>query len=406
MMLLAFSLAIFGIVCYAATMAIINAAIWPKPGPGGLDDKGAVSILIPARNEEANLPECLDRVLEQGDTVFEVCIYNDHSTDNTGMVVAEYAERDLRIRTVAPKELPPGWCGKTFACWQLAQAARGNWLLFIDADARLERDAVARMVAECRRREITFLSCWPRLVLGSFWERLLMPMLNFLVFTLFPTHFSLWSNSRVFGLAHGACICVRRGAYFRLGGHEVVWNSIFEDVELARYWREHGERGLCLDGMDIVSVRMYDSLDAIWRGFQKNFFPAFRSRVSFGLFLAYSAACYLAPFALAPVLWLTGQTAAATVCTVAACLVVVTRLVQARRFQYPAWSAFLHPVSQGFLLALGLSSWWRVASGQGVSWKGREYFQKRHGNTVLEAAADTETSADAQPPSSKTPSGS
>lgn len=375
MMLLALSLCVFALVCYAASIAVVNALIWPKPGPGRDEDTGSVSVLIPARNEEDNLPECLDRILEQGPSVLEVCVYNDHSTDQTAMVIADYAERDLRIRTVAAQELPDGWCGKPFACWQLAQASRGNWLVFLDADARLERDAIERMVAESRRRELTFLSCWPRLQLVGFWEKLLMPMLNFLVFTMFPTHFSLWSNGRVFGLAHGACICVRRGAYFRVGGHEAVWNSIFEDVELARHWREQGERSLCLDGGDVVSVRMYDSLEAIWRGFQKNFFPAFRSRVGFTLFLAMSALCYLGPFVLPPMLWLAGQGQAAFVFAVTAFVVWGIRLVQAKRFEYPLWSALMHPVAQAVLLALGMSSWWRVASGQGVSWKGRSYFQ-------------------------------
>lgn len=376
MILLTLSLCVFGMVCYAASMASINAMIWPRPGPGRMDDPGAVSVLIPARNEEANLPECLDRILEQGPAVLEVCIYDDHSSDGTGMVIADYAERDLRIRTVTAKELPAGWCGKPFACWQLAQAARGNWLVFLDADARLERDAIERMVAECRRRELTFLSCWPRLALSSFWERLLMPMLNFFVFTMFPTHFSLWSNNRIFGLAHGACICVRRGAYFRVGGHEAVWNSIFEDVELARHWREQGERGLCLDGNDVVSVRMYDSLDTIWKGFQKNFFPAFRSPAGFTLFLILHTLCFLGPFVLAPVLWVTGQHQAAFVFAVSALVVWSIRLIQARQFNVPLWSVLLHPVAQAAWVALGISSWWRVASGQGVSWKGRDYFQR------------------------------
>ena len=402
MTMLILSLGVFGIVCYATSMAFINAVIWPRLGPGRLDDPGSVSVLIPARNEEDNLPECLDRVLEQGAEVLEVCIYNDHSTDETGMVIANYAEKDLRIRTIAPKDLPEGWCGKPFACWQLAQASRGNWLVFIDADARLERDAIERMVAECRRRELTFLSCWPNLSLGGFWERLLMPMLNFLVFTMFPTHFSLWSNSRVFGLAHGACICVRRGAYFRVGGHEAVWNSIFEDVELARHWREQGERGLCLDGFDVVSVRMYDSFEAIWRGFQKNFFPAFRSPVGFLLFIILSVMCYLAPFVLAPILLLAGQTSAGIVFGLTAALVVGIRLIQARRFQYPVWSALMHPVAHAIMLSLAVSSWWRVTTGQGVSWKGRNYFQ-RTGQAGAEAAS-TPASSPEENPTPKTPS--
>ncbi|HXG66232.1 MAG TPA: glycosyltransferase, partial [Blastocatellia bacterium] len=161
------------------------------------------------------------------------------------------------------------------------EEARGDWLLFLDADARLTDAAVARMVEEALCRKVTMLSGWPGLTLQSFWEKALMPLLNFVTFTLFPAPLSLVRDDASLGLVHGACILVDRKAYDAIGGHTAVRDQIFEDQRLAHLWRARGHRGICLDGQGIVSARMYHSFGEIWGGFQKNFYPAFRREVNF-----------------------------------------------------------------------------------------------------------------------------
>lgn len=347
-------------------VALSNASFWPKPRHTQQIYAAEVSVLIPARNEEANLPACLNAVLRQGETVLEVLIYNDHSTDQTGRIINEYGERDARVRSAKVLPLEEGWCGKNFACAQLAKAAKGKWLLFIDADARLAEGAAARMVEEMDRRQLTFLSCWPGLELISFWERALMPMLNFIVFATFPSLLSMLLDRPSLGLAHGACLMFERKTYEEVGGHAAVHDQIFEDTRLAQLWREKGKHGLCLDGQEVVSVRMYSSFTEIWRGFQKNFFPAFKHKYTFWGFIAFHASVFLLPF-----LWLIVSPGRRIALAVAA--VLLTRLVLAWRFRQSVWVVLLHPLAEAILLALGLSSWWRCRSGQGVVWKGREY---------------------------------
>src|SRR5262245_10923498 len=121
------------------------------------------------------------------------------------------------------------------------------------------------MVEEMNWRQLTFLSCWPGLEMESFWERMLMPMLDFVVFSIFPAPLSLKMGHSSLALAHGACLMFERKRYFEIGGHAAVRDQIFEDTRLARLWRMRGERGLCLDGQDMVQVRMYSSFDEIWR---------------------------------------------------------------------------------------------------------------------------------------------
>jgi len=347
-------------------VALWNVSAWPKIKAAERASSRAVSILIPARNEETNIAACLDSVLIQGEAVFEVLVYDDHSTDATSQIIREYQRHDARVRLTAAAQLPQGWCGKNFACAKLASEAHGEWLLFLDADARLARSGVASMVEEATRRNLTLLSGWPALSLVSFWERALMPLLNFVVFTIFPAPLSLVRDDESLGLAHGACVLVHRSSYEAVGGHAAVRGEIFEDVRLAHLWRAKGERGLCLDGQDVVSVRMYRSLAEIWSGFQKNFFPAFRRESSFWLFILFHLAVILAPV-MALALFRAWPLVAAAACVLAA------RVLLALRFRHPLWSALLHPVAEVVLIAIGLSSWWRCKTGKGVAWKGRQY---------------------------------
>ncbi len=189
-----------------------NVVVWPKVAVAAETTPGSVSVLIPARNEEGNLAACLDRALRQDATVGEVLIYDDHSTDGTAEIIADYARCDARVLAVAASPLPGGWCGKNYACDQLARAARCRWLLFLDADARLAENAAARLLDEARRRKATFISAWPGLTMIGFWEQTLLPLLNFVVFTLFPAPLSLARDDVSLGLAHGACILVERAS--------------------------------------------------------------------------------------------------------------------------------------------------------------------------------------------------
>lgn len=319
-------------------------------------DSGALdlAILIPARNEEANLGSCLEAALLQ--PALEILVYNDHSTDGTAAVIAAFSERDSRVRGISPNPLPTGWYGKTFACAQLAANAHSTWMIFLDADARLSPGAASSMVAEAVRRRLTFLSCWPRFETETFWEAVLMPLLNWVVFSIFPGPMSLFRKDRSLALAHGACIMVRRDVYEKLGGHASVANQIFEDTRLAQLWRERGERGLGLDGQYLVRVRMYGSLEEIWLGFQKNFYLAFRREYNFWIFLTLHFAVFLLPFFLLD--WRT------------ACLVLAARALLLLRFRQAVWSLPFHPFAELFLIALGLASRF---GGKHVAWKGRKY---------------------------------
>jgi len=342
----------------------------------------SISILIPARNEEENIAACLDAALAQPANLCEVLVYDDHSSDATRKIVDGFASRDPRVQLIEPAPLPAGWCGKTFACARLAERARGRWLLFLDADARLGEGASAEILREAESAGVTLLSCWPRLEMRSFWECLLMPLLNFLVFTLYPA--PLAARRRLdpsLGLAHGACLLAREDVYKLVGGHTAVRAELFEDVRLSQVWRAKGHHSLCLDGQQVVSVRMYDSLGQIWQGFQKNFFPAFRRESSFWFFMGVHLVVLQLPLVLAP---LALVLPIGITLVLAAGSVLAMRAALAVRFRHPLWSVLLHPVAEAFLIALGLTSWLKCKTGRGVEWKGRRYASRAAGNGVLD----------------------
>ncbi len=365
---------LFSLIALILTATLIltlsNCLFWSKVRQTEIEYNKLVSVLIPARNEEDNLQDCVNSVLLQGKVVREILIYDDHSTDRTAEILSDLCLQNPDIHCLTVSPLPLGWCGKNFACAQLGEASTGGWVLFLDADARLIPNAINRMLNEAQNREVTFLSCWPRFEMIGLAEKLLMPMLNFIVFSFFPGVLSLMKEPKFranpgLGLAHGACMFFERNSYLEFGGHERVKDQIFEDTRIAQLWRTDQKPGVCLDGQDIISLRMYKTYREIWNGFQKNFYPAFKQDSSFWLFLLFHFVFFLLPFLL--------TISFGYNLVISISLIYLIRFVLALRFNHSVISIIFHPVSQLFLLVLGLSSYFQCKSGRGVHWKGRAY---------------------------------
>lgn len=364
-------LAFASLILVIATLGLVTWTVlrWPRLTTSRERQPEAISVLIPARDEALNIADCVAAALASGDSVHEVVVYDDRSTDGTAAIVRREADRDERVRLLEGTGPAPGWCGKTFACAELARAARAPWLLYLDADARIAPGAADRLLAEATERRATLISVWPALVMESFWERALMPMLNVITFALFPAPLSFRRDDPSLALVHGACILVRRDAYERVGGHTAVKGEIFEDQRLAQLWRQRGERSCCLDGQQAVSVRMYRTFGEIWRGFQKNFYPAFEREWTFWGFLLLHASVFVVPLllvVLAPS-WISASAAAG---------VLVIRTLLNVRFGHPALAIVMHPIAEVVLFGIAIGSWWRCRSGRGVEWKGRRYLAR------------------------------
>lgn len=222
-----------------------------------------VSVIVPARNEEASLGGCLITLVGQAEPRFEVIVVDDHSTDRTREIAKSFP-----VKVLTADALAEGWSGKCNACWSGARAAHGKWLLFTDADTRHERDSIAQGLAEAERTGAAMLSYSPKQEVHGFAERALMPVIFAELATTFrPQEVSDPASHAA--AANGQYLLIRRDAYDAVGGHAAVAQTILEDVELARRVKQAGYK-LQFRLSQVVSARMYRSFGAMWEGWTKN----------------------------------------------------------------------------------------------------------------------------------------
>ncbi|MDB5329419.1 MAG: glycosyl transferase family 2 [Phycisphaerales bacterium] len=234
-----------------------------------------VSILIPAKDEGQRIRACLESALDQDYPDFEVIAIDDRSTDETGAVMDEMAAANPRLRVVHVTQSPaPGWTGKNNALWTGQRHATGGWLLFVDSDVILEKDALAVAMSVVLRKEFDLLSLLPRLESHTIWESLLVPLAAGTASTMYLIAFN--NNSRVkrVAFANGQFMLMSRSGYDAIGGHETVRDRYCEDVEFARLMKVSDMRPRVSWGNEFCSVRMYSSLGAIFRGWSRIYYSA------------------------------------------------------------------------------------------------------------------------------------
>ena len=235
-----------------------------------------MSVLVPARDEEATLPALLDCLAEQtGVADLEVLVCDDGSTDRTAAVVLEAARRDPRVRLLRGRPRPAGWLGKPSACHQLAQEASGSVLVFVDADVVLAPHAVAATVALLRTSGLDLVSPYPRQLAVTAAERLVQPLLQWSWLTTLPLGLAERSPRASLAAANGQLLAVDAAAYARAGGHAAVAGEVLEDIALLRAVKRSGGRGVPCDGSAVASCRMYASWPQVRDGYTKSLWSAF-----------------------------------------------------------------------------------------------------------------------------------
>jgi glycosyltransferase involved in cell wall biosynthesis len=231
-----------------------------------------VSVIIPARNEEACLGACLESLVAQSGVAFEIVLVDDHSTDRTREIASSFPH----VRVIDPAPLPAGWTGKNNAVTAGARAAQGDWLLFTDADTVHLPGSLARSLAEVRERGVDLLSYSPRQIVKTCWEKAVMPVIFAeLAATYRPADVSN-PRSRA-AAANGQYILVSRDAYDAVGGHASVASDLLEDVALARAIKHSGRAIFFRYGGDAVQTRMYRDFAQLREGWTKNLAALFAS---------------------------------------------------------------------------------------------------------------------------------
>ncbi|HSC89640.1 MAG TPA: glycosyltransferase [Polyangiaceae bacterium] len=349
-------------------ITLLNLATWKRPRPCESEGR-RVSVLIPARNEAPRIARVLESVLASRD-VLEVLVYDDQSSDATATLVGRFAQADERVKLLSGRALPDGWIGKPHACQRLFEAARGELLVFVDADVTLEKGAFGALVA-LLDQGAGVVTAVPRQVAESFAERLIMPLLVLTYTSWLPLRLVDLSRNSSFLAANGQLLALRRRDCASLGGFERVRGEIVDDVAYCRLAKRRGLRVAFVDGCRLASCRMYRSWDEIWRGFSKNIFAGVgSSRILLTFVLLLHLGAWVWPYVGMLLSLAHPQLLLPSVTGVGACLAVRAALVW--RFEQPVEGMLLHPVAVALLCALALNSYLWHERGR-IEWAGRAY---------------------------------
>lgn len=327
-----------------------------------LPDPPLVSVLVAARNEERAIAQCLDSLLAQRYPRFEVIVADDRSDDATPEILRS---RYPSVRVVRIDSLPEGCAGKSHALSVAAREARGDWLLFTDADTVHSPLSIQVPLAWAVRNGVGALSLLPTPACEGFWEKTVQPIIGIMLFMLFPLP-RINKNGGRMAFANGQYLLVRRDAYTRIGGHEAVQTFPLEDIAMAQNAKRAGVRFRLLPGRDIFQCRMYTSLKKLVAGWERIFFLIF-SDAAWALPLL--ATCVVL-FDILPYLALPWWP------RLAIAQLLVMHLAAERGYAFIGADRryiFTHPLGCAAAIVVLVGAFWKKVSGRGVVWKGRRY---------------------------------
>ncbi len=355
-------------------LGVLNLGFYlPLPKPRGTAP--ALSVLIPARNEEERIVPVIESVLASRHEAFELIIGDDSSTDNTPQIVRDFASRDARVRLVDAPPLAEGWSGKQHACFSLSKHAAHDIAVFLDADVTVSPDALGRIASYMDKRpDVALLSGFPKQMTESFWEKLVIPLIHVLLLGYLPIVGARLSRHPMFGAACGQLVAVRMQAYRETGGHSEIADSAHDGVRLPRVFRRNGHLTALFDANALAATRMYDNLGGLWEGLAKNAHEGMATPIGLPIWTVLLAGGHILPLPLAIWVWVSGLTGTAlTYLAVAAVCAYAWRAVLALRFGQSWLGVVFHPLAMTFFLVLQWTCLIRRAMGKSVTWRGRAY---------------------------------
>jgi len=323
-----------------------------------------ISVLIPARNEAANIGAAVAAILASELVELELVVLDDGSTDATGEILAGIS--DPRLRVAQGGVLPAGWSGKQHACAALARLARHELLVFVDADVRLAPEALSRMAAFMARNDVALASGFPRQITKSWSEILLLPLIHFLLLGFLPFAQMQRSASPKFGAGCGQLFIARKADYEKAGGHGAIRASLHDGLTLPRAFRRAGFMTGLFDATSFATCRMYHNAAEVWEGLTKNATEGMAKPLALPIWTLILGGGSVLPL----VVMLTSSFPLGSDALVVG---IATRIILAKRFHQPMISALLHPVGVAALLFLQWAALLRAALGRPATWRGRAY---------------------------------
>src|SRR3569833_804323 len=352
--------------------------VYDQPEPEQLIE---LTVIVPARNEERSIGECLKSLVAQSEGVFELgrdwelIVVDDHSTDRT----AEIARSFAGVTMMQAAKLEKGWTGKNSAIWTAARKARGKWILFTDADTIHEQGDLHRAIHEAVRHKVGMLSYSPRQLVQGLWQRALMPLVFSELSLAYPPAKVSDPNQRV-AAANGQFLLLEREAYRKLGGHPSVNDRVLEDVVLVFFalWRCVGLRFRYAP--DALSTRMYRTTGAMIEGWTKNLALLFNNAMATALWKMLDLVLLIGLPWLAIHLWGARFSpkglewlGAGWVLMLLWARTLLRFYARVAKSNFPFVDCAISPIGLPLFIALLYRSWFMHKVIRQVSWKGRTY---------------------------------
>jgi glycosyltransferase involved in cell wall biosynthesis len=356
-----------------------NLLFFRRPGPAwNKRVLPSVSVLIPARDEEGAIGGAIEAVLASRGVDIEVIVLDDASTDRTAEIVRAAAEADPRVRLESAPPLPEGWNGKQHACWVLASLAKHDVFCFLDADVRLGPEAIYRMAGELNfvegdEPEMALVSGFPRQETGTFLEKLLLPMIHFVLLGFLPLAGERWTRWSAFAAGCGQFMMVRREPYFSSGGHSANPMTMHDGLRLPRLFRRHGFRTGLFDLGQDAACRMYRSAGEVWRGLAKNATEGMASVFRLPLFSVLLLLGQVLPLVMVIYAGIIQYVVPQRIALVAMLLGYGMRCFDAWRYRQSRLGVLFHPLGVLILLVLQWYALFGKLFGFRATWKQREY---------------------------------
>jgi len=352
-----------------------------------------VSVIVPTRNEAYRVEKCIRSLKAQTYPHLEILIVDD-STDNTLELITSIVGADPRFKLIKQDPLPEGWVGKPFALQQGSKVAKGEFLLFIDADTFHDPMLITRSVEYALEHDTDLLSLVPHNALESFWEKLIQPIPLTFISAGMPLAKVNKPDSKI-GIAFGPFMLIKHTVFDKIGGYEPIKSRIADDVEMGKLVRDSGYTVGLVNGQTMMHVRMYENFHEIWEGWSKNLFlgpvqkrginskvqrllivllgivvifglmvfPLCMTIIALLLTVVTHAPLWQEIFFVALIVWLAG--------------VILQAVIQkAYRYGNPAY-ALLNFISSLIIIGIFVNSAVKSMSGTGVTWKGRTYLEKK-----------------------------
>lgn len=347
---------------------------WKPDGAKGndpADSAATISILIPARDEAGGIAAAIDAALASRGVVVEVVVLDDHSTDATPDILARKSAADPRVRFATSATLPVGWNGKQYACRQLADLARYDQMVFIDADVRLAPDGLARMVAYRCSHDAALLSAFPRQITGTILEKAIIPMMHYILLCFLPISRMRQSTLPAYSSGCGQLFFTDSQSYHAAGTHAALKGSRHDGLKLPRAFRESGLSTDVIDGTNIASCRMYTTASEVIRGALKNAIEGIANPRVIVPFTVFLLTANVLPIVAVVGAMVTGNSLATIVGVVAIIVSHLPRTVAAIQLRQSPLGAVTHVPAVCLFLVLQWTAFINHLLGRQIAWRGR-----------------------------------